>query len=75
MSPVQRPFGSPGSRFRSHPLLELDRRLGLAPEQAGLLLLPQPVTVPLDVHGGGVTEEPVQDGGGEDLLVEDLPRF
>ena len=65
---------SRGSRLGSH-LLEFPGfagRLGLAPEQAGLLLLPQPVAVPLDVDRRGVMEQAVQDGGGQDLVVEDL---
>ena len=65
---------SAGSRLGSHLLLvELGRGLGLAPEQAGLLLLPQAVAVALDVDGRGVMEQPVEDGRGEDLVVEDLP--
>jgi hypothetical protein len=64
---------SAGSRLRSHFLLfEFGRRLGLAPEQAGLLLLPQPVAVALDVDGRGVMQQPVEDGRGDDLVVEDL---
>src|SRR5688572_26822681 len=53
------------SRLGSNLLVEVDRRLGLVPEQAGLLLLlPGPVAVALEVDGGGVMEQPVQDGEG-----------
>src|SRR5215831_10899609 len=70
-------FVSSDSRVGSHLLLvllvlEVCHGLGLAPEQAGLLLLSQPVAVPLDVDRRGVMEQAVQDGGGQDLVVEDL---
>ena len=61
-----------GSRLGSH-LLKLAGWLGLAPEQAGLLLLPQSVTVALDVDGHGVVQQAVEDRRGQDLVVEDLP--
>jgi hypothetical protein len=66
---------SVGSRLGSH-LLEFAGfagGFGPAPEQAGLLLLPEPVAVALDVDGGRVMEQAIQDGGGQDLIVEDLP--
>jgi hypothetical protein len=53
---------SAGSRLGSHRLLfELGRRLGLAPEQADSLLLPQQVAIALDVDRGGVIEQAVQE--------------
>ena len=48
--------------------------LGPAPKQPGLLLLAQPVAVPLNVDGGSVVEQAVEDGGRQDLVVEDLPQ-
>ena len=66
-------FGSPDSRLCSHLLFGIDQ-LGLAPEQTGLLLLPQPVALALDVDGRGVMEQPVEDRRGQDLVVEDFPQ-
>src|SRR5512145_2396584 len=37
-----------------------------------LLLFPQSIALPLDVDGSRVMEQPVEDRGGEDLVVEDL---
>jgi hypothetical protein len=38
----------------------------LAPEQARLLLLPEAIALALDVDGGRVMEQPVEDRLGED---------
>ena len=41
-------------------------------DEAGLELVLQPVGVAPDVEGDGVMEEPVEDGGGDDPVAEDL---
>jgi len=41
-------------------------------DQSGSLFLFQPVGLALDVDHGAVVEQPVQDGGGDDLIAEDF---
>src|SRR5882672_11353931 len=48
------------------------RGLGGA-DEAGLELVLEPVGIAPDVQGDGVMEDPVQDGGGDDPVAEDLP--
>jgi len=65
-------FGSLVYASTPIPLCRAWPRLGLVLGQAGLLLLPQPVAVPLEVHGRGELEDPVEDGRGQDLVVDDF---
>ena len=41
-------------------------------EQSGFAFFLQPVAFALDVDGGGMVQQPVQDGGGQDRIAEDL---
>ena len=43
----------------------------LCGDDAGLLLVLEPVTFALDVDGGGVVQQPVEDGRGDDVVGED----
>jgi len=54
---------SHGCWFRLLPIGERD--------QSGLAALLEPVTLPADVDGGGVVQQPVEDGGGDDRVTED----
>jgi hypothetical protein len=47
-------------------------RFSLAQEPCLAFFL-ESIAFSFDVEGGGVMEETVQDGGGQDLVVEDLP--
>ena len=40
-------------------------------DEAGLLLILEPIALALDVDGGGVVEQPVKDGRGDDVVGED----
>src|SRR5271154_733375 len=40
-------------------------------DDAGLFLVFEPIALALDVDGGGVMEQPVQDGRGDDVVGED----
>ena len=40
-------------------------------DEAGLLLVLEPIALALDVDGGGVIEQPVKDGRGDDVVGED----
>lgn len=48
------------------PLLRFGQR-----DQTGLAAFLEPVTLPADVDGGGVVQQPVEDGGGDDGVAED----
>ena len=41
-------------------------------EQSGLAFFLQPVAFALDVDGGGMVQQSVQDGGGQDRIAEVL---
>lgn len=43
-----------------------------AAEEPGLLLLPEPITLAFDVECGRMMQEPIQDGGGQNWIVEDV---
>ena len=61
---------SGSGRGLSRPLL--CRGGGPAPQQPRFLFLPQPVALPLDIQGRGMVQEPVEDGRGQDMIIEDL---
>jgi len=43
----------------------------LCGDDTGLLFILEPVAFALDVDGGGVMEQPVEDGRGDDVVGED----
>ena len=70
---------------KTHALLRLPRLLVAIGQRLGLLVLErnqsgfapflEPVTLAANIDGGGVMEQPVEDGGGDDRVAEDRTPF